>query len=339
MNGLERYLAVLNRKPADFLPRIPILMQFAAEHIGENYEAFASDFRVLVKANMECAKEFGMDQVSAISDPFRETHGFGAKVIYHKDGPPSCPHPPLENTKDFSALKKPDPFKDERMLDRINAIRAFKQQADQKYSIMGWIEGPAAEAADLRGAGSFLMDLMDDEAYACELMDLCVKVCIDFGVAQIEAGADTIGIGDAIASQLSPKIYSRLVLPREKKMVDAIHQAGAMVRLHICGNITHLLPGIAELGVDILDVDHMVDMTAVRKAVGEKVVIAGNLDPVGAILEGSPDSIRESARRIYEQVGNPYMVAAGCEIPAGTPQENLKALCAPVPFSEKICKN
>ena len=339
MNSLERYLSVIKGQPVDFLPRIPILMQFAAEHIGENYETFASDFRVLVKANLECAKEFGMDQLSAISDPYRETHGFGAEIIYHKDRPPSCPHPPLENTKDFSALKKPDLRKDERMLDRINAIRAYKQQAGGQYSIMGWIEGPAAEAADLRGASNFLMDLMDDEAYACELMDFCAKVGIDFGVAQIEAGADTIGIGDAVASQLSPKIYNNLVLPREKKMVDALHQAGALVRLHICGNITHLLPGIAELGVDILDVDHMVDMSAVRRAVGGKVVLAGNLDPVGAILKGSPELIRESLRKIYEQVGNPYMVAAGCEVPARTPKENLKALCEPVPFSEKICKN
>jgi len=30
-------------------------------------------------------------------------------------------------------------------------------------------------------------------------------------------------------------------------------------------------------------------------------------------------------------VGNPYFVNAGCEIPAGTPVENLKALCKPIP--------
>jgi MtaA/CmuA family methyltransferase len=339
MNGRERYIAVVKGRPVDFLPRIPILMQYAAEHIGENYMTFASDFQVLVRANLECAQHFGMDQVSAISDPYRETHGFGAEVIFHKEGPPSCPPPPLENTKDFSMLKNPDPFKDERMLDRINAIRAYQQQAGNQFSIMGWIEGPAAEAADLRGVNNFLLDLMDDEAYTCELMNLCTKVGIGFGVAQIEAGADTIGIGDAIASQLSPKIYERMVLPREKKMVDAIHQAGGLVRLHICGNITHLLPGIAELGADTLDVDHMVDMSVVRKAVGEKVVLAGNLDPVGAILEGGPDMIRKRLREIYQQVGNPYMVAAGCEVPARTPTENLKALCEPVPFSGKIGKN
>ncbi len=103
-----------------------------------------------------------------------------------------------------------------------------------------------------------------------------------------------------------------------------------MVRLHICGDITHLLEGIADLGVDVLDVDHMVDMGEVRKAVGATVTLAGNLDPAAAIRFGEPAAIREAVRRIYEQVGNPFVVNAGCEIPPGTPNENLRALCEPL---------
>jgi hypothetical protein len=36
MNSLERYLSTLKGQPVDHLARIPILMQFAAEHIGSN---------------------------------------------------------------------------------------------------------------------------------------------------------------------------------------------------------------------------------------------------------------------------------------------------------------
>ena len=43
-------------------------------------------------------------------------------------------------------------------------------------------------------------DLAMDEVYACDLMDICMETGIDFARAQVEAGADTIGIGDAIAS-------------------------------------------------------------------------------------------------------------------------------------------
>jgi uroporphyrinogen decarboxylase len=81
MTPRGRYLAVLDGGQPDNLPRIPILMQFAAEHIGSHYGAFASDYRVLVEANLRCAEDFGLDQLSAISDPYRETAGFGAPVI------------------------------------------------------------------------------------------------------------------------------------------------------------------------------------------------------------------------------------------------------------------
>jgi len=332
MTGLERCRNMLEGKPCDIVPRVPILMQFAAEYIGSNYGAFASDYRVLVEANLRCAEDFGMDQVSCISDPYRETQGFGGKIEYVPDGVPRCTAP-MEGSKDFDVLATPDPGSSERMLDRVRAAEMFKAQAGDRYSILGWIEGPAAEAGDLRGVSRFMMDLYDDESFACELMERCTEVAIDFAHAQIEAGCDTIGMGDALCSQLPPDLYERLIQPLEKRIVDAVQEAGACLKLHICGNITHLLPGIAGLGVDILDVDHMVDMAQVRKAVGDKVTLAGNIDPAEAVLRGTPDAIRAGFQEVYDTVGNPFMVNAGCEIPSGTPNENLKAVCEPIAFA------
>lgn len=331
MNGFDRYLGVLKGRPVDHLPRTPILMQYAAEHVGSDYAAFASDFRVLTRANEVCARDFGIDQLSCISDPYRETHGFGAAVEYVRDGPPrsTCP---LQNTRDLSVLAVPDPLRSERMLDRVRAVERYRQEFRNRYSILGWIEGPAAEAADLRKVTTFMMDLMDDETFACELMDVCVEAGIVFARAQVEAGADTIGVGDAIASQVDPETYLRLIQPREKRLVRAIRDLGAYVKLHICGDITHLLPGIADLGVDVLDVDSMVDLTTVRETVGNRVTLSGNMDPVGVVKNGTPRAIREAVARAYAEARNPYMVNAGCEIPSGTPAENLEALCEPVPY-------
>ncbi|MFC1890428.1 uroporphyrinogen decarboxylase family protein [Thermodesulfobacteriota bacterium] len=331
MTGYERYTAVLRGGPVDHLPRIPILMQYAAEYIGSDYAAFASDYRVLVDANRQCAKDFGIDQLSCISDPYRETQGFGATVEYRKDGPPRSTTP-LQDNKDLSTLLKPNPVTSERMLDRVRAAESYSREDRGEFSILGWIEGPAAEAVDLRGVTSFMIDLMEDELFAAELMDLCVDVGIAFARAQVEAGADTIGIGDAIASQIGPDLYEKMIQPREKRLVRAAQDIGAHVRLHICGNITHLLPGIADLEVDILDVDHMVEMSAARAAVGNKVVLSGNLDPVTVVRFGTPAEIRNAISSVYEEVGNPYMVNAGCEIPPRTPAENLKALCEPLPY-------
>ena len=164
-------------------------------------------------------------------------------------------------------------------------------------------------------------------------MDRCVEVAIDFARAQVEAGVDTVGIGDAIASQIDPGTYEALIQPREKRLVEAIQGMGAFVKLHICGNMTHLLPGIADLGVDVLDIDHMVDLAVARAAVGEPVVLDGQpRSGVGRALRHPRRDPRRRARRATRRPGNPYMVNAGCEIPAGTPPENLPRSASPFPI-------
>src|SRR5512135_808234 len=150
-------------------------MQFAAEYIGSNYGAFASDYRILVEANYRCAREFGFEQLSAISDPYRETSAFGGRITYPRDEVPRCTSP-LENANDIAALLHPDPLTSPRMADRVKAIAQYKKLFGNEYSILGWIEGPAAEAADLRGVAAFMMDTLEDRDFLAGLLDLCVEV-------------------------------------------------------------------------------------------------------------------------------------------------------------------
>lgn len=334
MNSYERYMAVIEHAPCDILPRLPILMALAANHIGATYGEFAADYRVLVKANEHCVRDFGFDQLSAISDPYRETTGFGGEVEFLSHGVPRLITSPLGDSKDFGRLKRPDPQSAPRLKDRLAAVEHLAAQYKGEYSILGWVEGPAAEAADLRGVMNFLYDTMDDPQFCQELMERCTDVGLDFALAQLEAGADTIGIGDAIVSQISPQVYAELVFPHQQRLVQGIQAAGGLVRLHICGNISRHLTVIKGLGVNILDLDWPVDMAYARSVLGHEVILVANPDPVEDIQGGNPERIKEKMRQLYDLAGNPFMLGAGCEIPLGTPAENLKALCAPVPYRD-----
>lgn len=329
MNSYQRYMAMVKGEKADIVPRIPILMHFAAQHINSSYADFARDYKVMCDANRRLVEDYDFDQLDIMSDPYRETSAFGGQVTYMETTVPRCTAP-LANSKDIATLLKPDPTKSERMVNAIKGIKAFKEYGYQNYSITGWVEGPVAEAADVRGIETFLMDMMDDETFACRLMDICVDAAIEFAIAQIDSGCDTIGIGDAIASQISADMYERFVFPKEKRLIRAIQDAGGLTRLHICGDINHLMPFIADLGIDIIDCDWQVDIINARKILGSKVTIAGNLDPVNDVMRSAPEKIHQSFKDIYNKIGNPYFVNAGCEIPPGTPIENFKALCQPI---------
>lgn len=330
MNSYERYLGMVRGQKVDIVPRIPILMHFAADYINAAYSDFAADYQVMTAAKLKLAEAFDFDLVDIMSDPYRETTAFGGQIEYRPDTTPKCIKAPLGDAKDLRQLQIPEINTSERLSNAVKAIEAYKVRAWKQYSITGWVEGPAAEAADLRGVENFLLDLMDDPAYCSELMTICIETAVKFATAQIKAGADTIGVGDAIASQVSTRVYNKLIFPKEKKLVDGIHQAGGLVRLHICGDINRLLPSIGRLGVDILDCDYMVDMRSARKYMGNDCVLTGNIDPVSGVLQGNPKTIRHFFIDLYKEIGAPFFVNAGCEIPRGTPTENLKALCEPI---------
>jgi MtaA/CmuA family methyltransferase len=180
-----------------------------------------------------------------------------------------------------------------------------------------------AEAADLRGINSIMLDLYDDPHFVRDLFEFILEMEIGFAKAQLEAGADLIGIGDSAASLIGPRFYREVVVPYEKRLVDAIHQAGGKVRLHICGNTTRILADMAQVRADIIDLDFPVSMREARRVMGPDQVLAGNIDPVRVLRNGNRELILRELEACYQAAAPRYIVAAGCEVPRDTPEENL----------------
>jgi MtaA/CmuA family methyltransferase len=325
MNSHDRLLKRLKGEPVDRPPNFNIYMTFAAHHIGQPLSRYYLDHRVLVEANLAMLEEFEVDLVQAISDPFREACGFGAEIEFPNDGLPVSKVPLLVEPGDLKKLLKPDPSTSERMLDRINGVHLLRQRVGEDVPVMGWVEGALAEAGDLRGNSAILLDVYDRPEWLLELLETCTEVAIEFARVQVQAGATIIGLGDAIASQISPAMYRRFALPYEKRIFSAVHDLGAVARLHICGNVTRLLPAMLESGADIIDLDWMVDMSAASQQFGNRNSFCGNFDPVAVMLQGTPQDVYQATLRCLQVQGPRGISAAGCEIPDGTPTANLLA--------------
>lgn len=110
-------------------------------------------------------------------------------------------------------------------------------------------------------------------------------------------------------------------------MFGHIHSLGARVKLHICGNITHLLEELPYAAPDIVDLDWMVDMDQAFEVLGERIVRCGNLDPVGVIQEKGESEIYAESRRLCErEKERGFILAGGCEITVKTPPAHLRAM-------------
>ena len=222
---------------------------------------------------------------------------------------------------------KPVPVENgRRMTDRILGTELLKKEVGDDFPVIGWVEGAFAQAADIRGISEFLLDIYDDPAFAVELLELCLEQEILFARAQIQAGADIIGVGDAIASVAGPHAYKEMALSYEIRLLQAIKEAGAQTKLHICGNTTPFLELLPVSLCDIIDVDWMVSLDRVGTLYGDTVCINGNYDPVAVLLRGNVPEIKEAVRQSARAAGAKCTSSAGCEVPKDTPPGNLMAV-------------
>ncbi len=327
MTPKERIYAILKGASYDRPAVTPIFMAWSANFIGHTYRDYYLDGNVLVQAQLAVIRAFNLDQTSAISDPWREASAYGMEFEYPPDGVGKPKELLIKAYADISKVQPLDIENAERTKQRIESVRKMAAEVGQSHSVLGWVEGPMAEYADLRGVENTFLDLVDRPEMFIKAGRVIIQNAIVFAVAQVRAGADMIGIGDAVASLIAPGMYKEFVLPLEQKLIAAVHEAGAAVKLHICGNIKNHISYMAQSGADIIDVDWMVPLAKARELVGPEVTLCGNFNPAGVLFEGSDQDVADAARQCLEAGGDKFILMPGCEVPPATPEQNIRAFC------------
>lgn len=326
MNSRRRTLDHIAGAAVDRLPFHPIVMRIAARLAGAKYSDFCLKPEVKCSAMISFAQDFGADWVTVMSDPYAESEALGMEIEYPVDDLPKPKALLLKTVSDIGKLKVQPVEGRRRLLGRVEEIRIFRRLLGDSMFVVGWVEGPLAEYVDLRGMENTFLDLYDHPAELDRACDILLENAMRFADAQIAAGADCVGVGDAAASQIGPGLYLEHVFPRELALVKRIHDKGALAKLHICGNIRAILPDVIRTGADIIDIDHLVgSMAPFRGLLGGGQVFSGRSDPVTVIQNGTPAKIAADVRDCIAEAGGRLVVSAGCEVTPDTGRENLLA--------------
>jgi MtaA/CmuA family methyltransferase len=327
MNSRERILAMMDHRPVDRIPFMPITMMFAADQIGVKYGDYVRDYQLMAEAQLCTAERFDIDQVSCISDPAREAADLGAAIRYFDDQPPAFNESEalLADKSVLPKLKIPDPLGGGRMHDRVKAAAILKERVAGERIVEGWIEGPCGQAANLRGINRLMLDFTDDPEFVRDLLEFVVEMELCFAKAQMDAGVELMGVGDPAASLVGPVIFSEFIVPSQKRLVDGLKAMGLRTRSHMCGNTKRILKARGELGYDITDVDSIVPLAEARVKMPEQVIL-GNIATVEVLRNGSVEDVIACVSKCREDAGERYIIAAGCEVPRDTPVANMFAL-------------
>ena len=193
-------------------------------------------------------------------------------------------------------------------------------------------QGPFSLATQIVGIEELLLALMDPamEEPVRRLLEYTTQQVITYGRALMGAGAHMTGMGDSIAGPdvCSPDVYRRFALPYERQVVETLAAEGTRIGLHICGDATRIIDAMVDTGSPLLAVDHKIDLVAAKDATSGVTTLIGTVDPSGVMALGTPDDVRAAVRADLETLagGGGFILAPGCALPYGTPDENIRAL-------------
>lgn len=331
MTGKQRILGTLSGERLSRPPLMPIVHTALARLQGVRLGDYFTDAQTMARVIVSGARRFGFDGVQLTMGVAGEAEALGANVEQPADGAPLVKsHPLRDDPAALGRLREMDPAAGGRMPLYHAAVAEVVREIGDQVFVLSTLRGPLNIASQLRGVEDVLVDMIDDPDGLEHVLDFTTEAAIRCARASLDTGAHGLMFGEATCSPnfISPAMYRRFVRPRHTRLIAELRAMGwRHVGLHVCGNIVPILEDLIGTGADLLDVDYQVAARdAVAKAAG-RVTLRGNLDPVGDLLNGSPVHIRAKMETLLADVaGERWIISSGCDIPPGTPAENLAAL-------------
>ncbi len=255
----------------------------------------------------------------------------GAKVTFNEAGVAARVEEALITcAEDVDRLNVDDLENDPGIISSLETTRILKEEIGQEtlIGISQW--GPTTLASLLLGTKPFILMSVRNKEAVEHVLDFTEKLVVKYWKLFVQAGVELVSQAEPSASydMISPKQFAGMARPHMQNANRAVDGLVQAKMLHICGNINKLLELLPETGSDVISFDYYVDLKFARETLGGKMAFAGKLDPVGTILNGTPDLVRELTLKGIEEAGGEggYIVMPGCDIPPASPLGNIQAM-------------
>lgn len=329
MSGRERVQAVLDGHTIDRPPVLPILHSGLCPIAGIPFGRFLTNAQTMAGVVVEGLRRFGYDGVQLSLGVTAEPEALGAQTSQPDDAATILEEYLLADAIDVSSLRGRRPAENGRFPLFSEALSQVMREVGESAYVLATLRGPLLMASQLCGVEPLLMGLIDAPEEMADVLDFTTDVALEIARALVPTGTPGVLLGEATCSPnfISPQLYRGLVRPRHTRLVRELKTMGwSHVGLHICGGIQPIIEDIVSTGVDFFDVDHQVSVEEANALTKGRAVLRGNLDPSSGFRFGTPEDLAAKTRQLLADTsGSPWILGSGCDIPPGTPPENIQA--------------
>jgi uroporphyrinogen decarboxylase len=335
-NILTRKELFLRACRGEVVPRLPVwMMRQAGRYLPEYREIRASrpflevckTPELAVEVSLQPFRRLGVDAVIVFSDILIPAEAMGLQLELGDTGP-NFPEP-VRTAEDIDRLKIFDPGTETEFLNE--AIRRIVREVGPDVPVLGFAGAPFTlacymiEGKTKEGFATVKSFMYHQPAAFQKLLQKIAQTSIGYLKAQIAAGAAAVQLFDTWCGELSREDYERYALPAVKQIISAL--AGTVPVIYYTKASGHLIPAIARCGADVLSVDWRVNLAELRKYIGPRMALQGNLDP--AMLLGPAEKIRSATLEITAALGGRgHILNLGHGILQHTPVENAQLFIA-----------
>lgn len=246
----------------------------------------------------------GVDAAIIFSDILVIPEAMGMHLEMNEGKGPVFPTP-IRSEDDLNKLKNIDPNTDLKYV--MDAISIAKKGLNNKVPLIGFCGSPFTLMTYMvEGKGSKNYSYVKSMLYnrpllAHKLLNKLADACTAYLSAKIEAGVNAVQIFDTWGGILSPADYLEFSLPYIEKIISGLKKKNDEPVIVFGKGVHYKLKKVAKCGADVLGLDWTMNLGAVRKKLGSKVALQGNLDPT--ILYASDAKIQNEAAKVMESYG------------------------------------
>jgi uroporphyrinogen decarboxylase len=331
MTAKERSQAFAEGKPVDRIPCNLFIGDHSAGLIGAKVADLHLSVEKAVEAQVVAHRIYETEGTSVGPGLGGVAEAMGSKLEFPDFGAPYVSDYAVKEFSDLDRLSVPDPAKAGRFPIILKTAGRLIEELGKELPVSMGVPGPFTTAGNIRGAERFMRDLYRNPEFAHRLLRLSTDSIIAFvrEAAKLDVSI-SIAEPTASGSLISREQFRIFAFPYLKELIDSITAAGKKApSMHICGNTKKIWHEMAETGAGMLSLDNQVDLADAKHAVGDRVVIVGNIKPTETMYLGNPADVEANAKECLRKAyDNPkgYILALGCGLPIRTPPGNIHAL-------------